>query len=158
MSTSTRTRCTSVGDLLVHELMTAHPAVVSAEEPITAAWETMRRHDVHHVPVVDASRRYLGMIDARSLAADWPGGGPQQTQRPASAMLTGRRYPRIRPGDPVDAAALAMLYAGTDAVAVTGDDAMLLGIVTAHDFVTAIARNATVTEPRHPGASRLAPD
>lgn len=157
MSTPLTTRRSCVGDLLVQEVMTAAPATVTADSPILVAWWTMRRRAVHHLPVVDEQDAYLGMIEAGSLAADWPGGGPVNAERPVSTMLTGRRQPRVRPGDPVEDVAVAMMRTGDSAVAVIGDDGHLLGLVTMYDLVAAIARGA-VTGGRHPGVSLIAPN
>lgn len=126
-------------DRLVDEVMSAAPERVDAAESALMAWEMMRRGGYHHLPVVAPDSTYLGMLDTETMAATWPGGGPDRARRPVSELLGACRHPRVRLGDPVRAAAVAMIRSRTSAVAVTDDDGRLAGILTTHDLLTLLA-------------------
>lgn len=126
-------------DLLVDDVMSMEPVTVDAAESTLMAWEMMRRGGFHHLPVVAVDGTYLGMLDTETMAARWPGGGPDQARRPVGELLGPGPYPRVRLGDPVRAAAVAMLLHHISGVAVTRDDERLVGIVTSHDLITLLA-------------------
>ncbi len=56
-------------DKPVREVMTAEPIAVSAEAPLAQAWETMCRHDLKAVPVVDRERHVVGVLTAADILA-----------------------------------------------------------------------------------------
>lgn len=126
-------------ELLVDDVMSMDPVTVDATESALMAWEMMRRGGFHHLPVVAVDGTYLGMLDAETMAARWPGGGPDQIRGPVGELLGPKPYPRVRLGDPVRAAAVAMLLHHISGVAVTDGDERLAGIVTAHDLITLLA-------------------
>jgi len=129
----------AAAELPVDDIMSRAPESVDAAESMLMAWEMMRRGGYHHLPVVAVDGTYLGMLDTETMAARWPGGGPDLARRPVGDLLDPGPYPRVRQGDPVRAAALAMLKRRTHAVAVTDDTGRLIGIVTAYDLITLLA-------------------
>lgn len=125
-----------LADLPVDDVMSVAPDRVDAAESTLAAWEMMRRGGYHHLPVVGRDGTYLGMLDTETMAATWPGGGPDQARRPVSELVDAGTHPRVRLGDPVRAAAVAMVHRHTRGVAVTDGDGRLVGIVTSYDLLT----------------------
>lgn len=128
-----------VAELLVNDVMSMSPVTVDAAESALMAWEMMRRCGFHHLPVVAVDGTYQGMLDTETMAARWPGGGPDQARRPVGELLDPGSYPRVRQGDPVRAAAVAMVLHHTRAVAVTDDDDQLTGIITSYDLLSLLA-------------------
>lgn len=123
-----------VSDVMSDEVLT-----VAAEESTLMAWELMRQAGYHHVPVVGADGRCIGVLDAETMAAVWDGGGPDRMRMPVSTIVGHHRPPHVAPSDSVAAAARAMLAAALDFVAVTDESDRLVGIVTARDLVAAVA-------------------
>lgn len=129
----------TIADLLVEEVMRAAPDHIETGESTLMAWELMRRGGYHHMPVVAPDGTYAGMVDTETLAATWPGGGPDHARRDVADVLGSLHHPRVRPGDPVRAVAVAMLHCRTHAVAVVDDRERLIGIVTTSDLLGVIA-------------------
>jgi CBS domain-containing protein len=126
-------------DRLVAEVMSAEVLTVAAEETTLMAWELMRQGGYHHVPVVSADGHCVGVLDAETMAAAWDGGGPDRMRMPVSSVVGRRTPPHVTVADSVASAARAMLAARLDFVAVTDEDDRLVGLVTAHDLVAAVA-------------------
>ncbi len=122
----------------VAEVMTGSLLTVPADETVLMAWELMRRGDYHHLPVVTEDGRFIGLLEARTVAARWRGGGPEANRRPVTDLL-GRWRPTVQPDDTIEAAARIMLQERTDAVAVTRPDDQLVGLLTAQDLLAALA-------------------
>jgi len=159
MSAPTQTHRPPITETPVKEVMAPGPATVAPTDSLHRAWDLMSRLGVHHLPVAEPDGRYRGMIDTATLAASWPGGGPAHAQTPVAALLAGRRHPRVRPDDPVAAVAVAMLHSAVHAVAVTSENGRILGIVTAHDLIGALAGvSRDLMSAHHPGGSRVEPE
>lgn len=126
-------------ELPVDAVMSMAPITVDAHESMLMAWDMMRRGGFRHLPVVAVDGTYRGMLDTETMAARWPGGGPDQARRPVGELLDGGPYPRVRLGDPVRAAALAMVRHHTYAVAVTDAGERLVGIITSYDLISLLA-------------------
>lgn len=148
-----------VADVMSDEVLT-----VAAEETTLMAWELMRQAGYHHVPVVGTDGRCIGVLDAETMAAVWDGGGPDRMRMPVSTVVGHRRPPHVAPSDSVAAAARAILAAGLDYVAVTDESDRLVGMVTAHDLVAAVAGRARTAMPgqakgqvKHPALYRIEP-
>ncbi|MBI3567751.1 MAG: CBS domain-containing protein [Gemmatimonadetes bacterium] len=60
-----------VGAMLARDIMTAHPTVVTPDDPILLAAEMMRDRHVGALPVIEdlQSRRLAGIITARDIVA-----------------------------------------------------------------------------------------
>ena len=57
----------NMGQQLVRELMTESVVAIGRETPIVEATGEMLRHRVHHLPVVDASQKLLGIVSTMDL-------------------------------------------------------------------------------------------
>jgi CBS domain-containing protein len=128
-------------EVCAEQLMSTPVVAVTAEHSIVAAWEAMRARQVHHLVVLD-QQGLASVLDDRTLAAWWPAGGPEV----AHSVKVGDRVTRgvrcVSPDQPASAIALVMVKEGCDAVPVVTAAGILLGLVTATDLVTAMARGA----------------
>nr|BFE79294.1 hypothetical protein GCM10020093_018950 [Planobispora longispora] len=62
----------NAGTLTAEQVMSRVLVTVVAEESPLMAWELMRRAGVHHLPVIDARARPLGILTCEDLAAAGP--------------------------------------------------------------------------------------
>lgn len=141
-------------------VMSTEVLTVAADETTLMAWELMRQGGYHHVPVVGADGRCIGVLDAETMAAAWDGGGPDRMRMPVSTVVGHRRPPHIVESDSVAAAARAMLAAQLDFVAVTDSEDRLVGLVTARDLVAAVAGHRHPVVPgqvKRPALYRIEP-
>ena len=127
-----------VEKLTAREVMSAALITVSEDETILLAWELMTRAQIHHLPVVDAQGRCRGLLDDRSLAAEWIV-GPLSRQRRRVRELLGSRVVHVAPEDPLSKVAVEMHANARDAVPVVDEDGELVGLITCRDIVSALA-------------------
>jgi acetoin utilization protein AcuB len=53
--------------MLVRDRMSAHPITVRQDADYKAALKLMEEHSLHHVPVLDAHRKLVGIVAERDL-------------------------------------------------------------------------------------------
>ncbi|MGH3390843.1 MAG: CBS domain-containing protein [Actinomadura sp.] len=131
--------CRPLEERSVAEVMTKDLLTISPTESVLMAWELMHRQQCHHLPVVDDEGHCLGVLDAQTVAVTWETGGPDRARRPVTALLAERSPSTVGPGDGVRAAAQTMLRSNTDHVAATDQHGRLVGLLTAHDLIAALA-------------------
>ncbi|MEU5882449.1 CBS domain-containing protein [Spirillospora sp. NPDC047279] len=142
-------------DRTVAQVMTTDLLTITPDDSVLMAWELMCQAHVHHLPVVNDKGHFMGVIDARGLATTWEASGPGRARRPVREILPGTPILAVRPDDPVPAAARAMLSAATDYVGVMDEREALIGLLTAHDLIHALA-GGPPREPRpRPGMPSL---
>ncbi|GAB3164117.1 CBS domain-containing protein [Microbispora hainanensis] len=129
----------SVETMTASEVMTRTLVTVEPEESPLMAWELMWRAGVHHLPVVDACCRLVGVLQREDIAAHWSGGPAEQSMTAVRTLLQGRRCPRVLPDDPLSEVAALMVDADCGAVPVLGPDEVLRGLVTTTDMLMALA-------------------
>lgn len=134
-------------NLTASEIMSRVLVTIKPDESSLMAWELMRRAGVHHLPVVDAQGRLLGIVTREDIAANWSGGPDEQSRRTVRNMVVGRRVPHVRPDDYVNAAAGAMLDSGSDSVPVLGEGGALIGLITVRDVLEAVAGRGADSRP-----------
>ena len=71
----------------VKEFMSGDPVSIEASAPALAAYETLLRHGIRHLPVVGAGARVIGVVSADDLAAALA--LPLRPQRPLSEAERG---------------------------------------------------------------------
>ena len=151
---------TSFEESLVADVMCTEVLTVSADETTLMAWELMRQGGYHYVPVVSGEGVCIGVLDAETMAAVWDGGGPDRMRMPVSTVVGRRPVPHVTVSHSVAATARAMLAAEQDCVAVIDGQQRLVGLVTAHDLVAAVAgrrHHATATQVKRPALYRIEP-
>jgi CBS domain-containing protein len=151
---------TSFEESLVADVMCTEVLTVSGEETTLMAWELMRQGGYHHVPVVSGDGHCIGVLDAETMASVWDGGGPDRMRMPVSTVVGRRPVPHVTVSHSVAATARAMLAAQQDFVAVVDGQQRLVGLVTAHDLVAAVAgwrHRPTATHVKQPALYRIEP-
>ncbi|MGW0199717.1 CBS domain-containing protein [Nonomuraea sp. NPDC003201] len=133
--------------LAAEQVMSRVLVAVKPDESPLMAWELMRRADVHHLPVVEG-RHVFGILTREQVAVSWSGGPEEQSSRQVRMLLGCARRPVVRPDTPLTRVAAAMLDAGCDAVPVV-DGGGLIGLVTAHDVLLAVAGRLRPAEGSH---------
>jgi CBS domain-containing protein len=144
------TTTTPLQDRSAAEVMASGLLTVSRDDSVLMAWELTLRGGYHHLPVVADDGMFLGLLDSELLAAHWHEGGPDRNREAVGPLLHGRLRLTVEPGAPVRTVAGLMLAHRTDAVAVIDDAGRLLGLVTVHDLVSALAGGRD--EGQSPGA------
>ncbi|NJP23822.1 CBS domain-containing protein [Microbispora hainanensis] len=129
----------SVETMTASDVMTRTLVTVEPEESPLMAWELMWRAGVHHLPVVDACFRLVGVLGREDVAAHWSGGPAEQSRTAVRTLLQGRRCPRVAPDAPLPEVAALMADADCCAVPVLGPDDVLRGLVTTTDVLMALA-------------------
>ena len=118
-------------DLTCADLMSRDVVTVAPEADAEVATALLLRHGVRVLPVVEADGRIVGIVGLRDLAGAGAGARVGDLLRPAATALA------VTP-------ALSLVAAKTDgrthAVAVTGPQDHLLGLVTQTDLLAALAR------------------
>jgi CBS domain-containing protein len=123
--------------LSASDVMSSPAISVGPETSIWAAWSIMSSTGLRHL-VVSVDGRCVGVIDDRTVFAQWPM-GPLALRRRSVGELMRPRTSCVLPDVDVRAVAMAMATDGSDAVPVIDADGTLLGIVTSSDITRAVA-------------------
>ena len=126
-------------------LMSTPVVAVTAEHSLAAAWEAMRQRQVHHVAVLD-DLGIAAVLDDRTVAADWPAGGPDAPHGRRIGDIVRRGVRCVLPETPAAAVARVMVDDRCDAVPVVTRTGVLVGLVTSTDLVAALAAGAVAVE------------
>lgn len=127
-----------VTELTAEQVMSAPVVCVTPQASIWSSWRAMVDFGVRHLIVVSHSR-VVGIVEDRELFAQWPL-GPLALRRSRLGSLV-RPGPCVRPDTPIAEVAAQLSERRLDALAVVDDDDdELVGIVTVHDVVGAVAR------------------
>lgn len=135
--TRTKTAAQTVAGVMSGPVATCRP-----DTDLAAVAKLMWDHDCGVVPVVDASRRVMGVITDRDIciAATTRRLLPEQIH--AEEAMT-RPVHTCRPGDPVNAVLDMMKQFQVRRLPVTDDDGALQGIMSMNDIVLAAAQQHT---------------
>jgi CBS domain-containing protein len=124
-------------DVMSRTLVTIEP-----DESPLMAWELMRRGDLHHLPVIDADSRVVGVLKREDVASHWSGGPAEQSSVWVGRLLDTQPCPQATQDMPLAAVACLMIDSDADVVAVTGPTGALEGLITATDVLKAVAGRA----------------
>lgn len=119
------------------QVMSAPVVCVTPEASLWSSWRAMVDFGVRHLIVVSHSR-VVGIVEDRELFAQWPL-GPLALRRNHLGSLI-HPGPSVHPETPIATVAAEMSEQQLDAIAVVDEDEELVGIVTAQDIVSAVAR------------------
>jgi CBS domain-containing protein len=120
----------------VSQLMTARPVVVEPQTPLAAAWRTMKRAGIRHLPV-GRGDELVGMLSDRDVLATgrvWLDGAPT----PDALVVADAMSPRVVAVDgdrPALEAARILLRRRLGALPVMHGHGRLQGIVSVSDFL-----------------------
>jgi CBS domain-containing protein len=123
--------------LTASDVMSAPAIAVNPGTSIWTAWSIMSSTGLRHL-VVAVEGRCVGVVDDRTVFAQWPM-GPLALRRRSVGEIMRARTSCVLPDADVRAIAMAMARDGADAVPVTDADGTLLGIVTSSDVTRAVA-------------------
>lgn len=129
-------------------VMTADPATARADEYLLDAASRMFHLNVRHLPVVDQSKRVIGILSDRDLrlAVGNPLSDVREQMRVADAMTGGAWT--VQPDAPLSDVVDILVDDRVGAVPVVDDDGLLLGIVSYLDVLRATVSTQS-ERPRH---------
>jgi CBS domain-containing membrane protein len=115
--------------LHVSDIMSPEPMALYLDDSIEEALEEMNISGIHHLPVLDDDGRLAGVVSHRDLLA-----ARDRSTEPVSTLMQ-RDVKTVSPDTLAHEAAYLLLRHAIGCIPVTDNDANLLGIVTATDFV-----------------------
>jgi CBS domain-containing protein len=136
-------------EVTADRLMSTPVVAVTVDHSLAAAWEAMRQRRVHHVAVLD-DLGLAAILDDRTVAGQWPSGGPDAPHRRRVGDIVERGVRCVLPDAPAAAVAQVMVEDGCDAVPVVTWTGALIGLVTSTDLVAAVAAGSLVLAPVSP--------
>lgn len=136
---ATRTR-----PVLVRDVMSAPTVTVAPTTSVESAWLVLLQSGHRHL-VVAAGDQCYGVIDDRTLFAEWTSGPLAMRHRKVRDLLPPCTTCVLSDSE-IQMVARAMARGGTDAVPVVDREGRLVGIVTGSDVVRAVAASGVWTE------------
>lgn len=134
---------------MTRDVVTVHPTAT-----VVDAFETIRSHNIRHLPVVDGAR-LLGVVSDRDLRLALGPDGDNATGTTVEDVMTGSVV-TTTPGTPVESAARLLTENRIGCLPVL-DDSELVGILTESDLLRAFVELLAGRE-RHSRLEILAPD
>ncbi|MBL8951570.1 MAG: CBS domain-containing protein [Myxococcaceae bacterium] len=123
----------------IRDLMTPSPKTVTPATTVGDAYLLMTEGNFRHLPVV-ADGRVVGMLSDRDIFRHMPPPAAQNTpdhgrfvNQPVGTLMS-RPVLSVSPDEPIETAADVMLTEHVSALAVTGADGRLVGVVTLSDL------------------------
>jgi CBS-domain-containing membrane protein len=136
------TRSASVQDVMSSPLVT-----VRDYDTIWHAVDRFVATGLHHLVVLDPEDRLVGVLDDRSVLAEWPLDAAGMHHRTIGELLRSREgsgdAPRLHPAVSLRRAGLQMLDLDIDALAVADDLGQVVGIVTSTDLMRSLVEDST---------------
>jgi CBS-domain-containing membrane protein len=132
--------------------MSAPVHTVGPKDSIWDAWHLLTSARVRHLVVIDDRSTVLGVVSDRGILNAWPN-TPAAAQRTHVRELFGRRRVRtVTEAATIRTVARAVLANDSDAVAVVSSAGRVVGLITATDLVSHLARSASQPRPTGRGA------
>lgn len=128
-----------VADRLVRQVMSRPVVAVRDVDTLDRGLQVLAIADLHHIAVVDAEGRYMGLLSDRTVAAAWLHYPMEFSRLRAVDVVDLARQPVVAATATVREAAYAMQHSGTDAVVVLDGDGRPVGVLTAADLVALLA-------------------
>ncbi|MEV4061069.1 CBS domain-containing protein [Nonomuraea dietziae] len=136
----------TIEQLSAGQIMSRVLVAVRPQESPLIAWELMRRAEVHHLPVVEDGH-LVGILSREDIAGSWYGGPDVQSRRQVRVLLSRTPQPHVTPDEKIGRVAAAMLDSSLDAVPVLADGGRLVGMITTHDVLAAVAGRTPREQP-----------
>lgn len=129
--------------VFAEQLMSAPARVLPATASAGEGWRLMQAHRFHHLPLVDAEQRLVGIVSDRDLlrAGIAASGGEAVARRPLSELMTARVV-LAAPEAEVRAVAEVMVAQHIGAVPVVDAEHRVLGLVSRADILQALVAGA----------------
>lgn len=120
--------------MLVRDRMSAHPVTIRSDSDYKDALRLMHERSVHHVPVLDADRRLVGIVAERDLLL-------AASQHLHSLIEVGEVMHRdvvtVAPDTPITEAAMLMLEHRIGGLPVLNGQQQVVGVITESDLFRA---------------------
>ncbi|MCL4444210.1 MAG: CBS domain-containing protein [Candidatus Thermoplasmatota archaeon] len=115
----------------VSEIMTRSPVTSSVPGSISEVIKTLIKENITGLPVIDAKRKYVGMLSRRDIFDN-----PEETQ----TALVMRRANPVYETDPIEKAAMELVSQNRRHIAVINDSRDVVGILTPQNFLDILSR------------------
>ena len=120
--------------MLVRDRMSTHPVTIRSDADYKAALTLMQEHALHHVPVLDAARKLVGIVAERDLLL-------AATRYLQSAIEVGdvmhKNVTTASPDMPIAEAATLMVEYRIGGLPVVDGDENVIGVITETDIFRA---------------------
>jgi acetoin utilization protein AcuB len=124
--------------------MSTHPVTVRSDADFKAALMLMQEHSLHHVPVLDAARKLVGIVAERDLLL-------AATRHLQAAIEVGevmhRSVTTARPEMPIAEAATLMVEHRIGGLPVVDADERVIGVITETDIFRAFVERERKAGP-----------
>jgi CBS domain-containing protein len=130
--------------MVARDIMSAPTVSITPTTSVRTAWSLMMRTQLRHL-VVATDETCLGVIDDRTVFAEWPM-GPLALRRRSVRDLVRPFTTCVLPDTDVRFVARAMVDDAIDAVPVVDRTGRLVGIVTGSDVARAVATSGLRVE------------
>jgi len=135
--------------MLVRDRMSPHPHTIRSDADYKAALMLMQEHALHHVPVLDAGRKLIGIVAERDLLL-------AATRHLQSAIEVGdvmrRNVTTARPEMPIGEAAALMVDHRIGGLPVVDGDERVIGVITETDIFRAFVERERKSDAADIGA------
>ena len=128
----------ALADAPVSGVMSRHLVTIYDDATLLDAFELMAHAHIHHLPVLRPDGRCVAVLDAVTVAKHLPEAWVSRTTPPLHEAGTVGPV-SVLPHEPLSKAARAMHSAGVDSCCVVDVHGRLVGLLTARDFVAAMA-------------------
>ena len=118
----------------VQDVMTPNPRSVSATTSVREAAQIMKTENVGFVPVVDESRRLLGVITDRDIAIRLVADG-RDANSAVRDVMSGGKIATLKPDEDIDRAMQTMASEKVRRVPVVDERGSVVGVVAQADIV-----------------------
>ncbi len=137
--------------MLVRDRMSSHPVTIHTDADYKKALNLMQKHALHHVPVLDASDRLVGIVAERDLLL-------AATHYLQSTIEIGevmhRNVVTAKPDMPITEAAMLMVNNRIGGLPVLDSRRCVVGIITETDifkaFVDTLQPGKSITHRKNP--------
>lgn len=120
--------------MLVRDRMSAHPLTIRSDSDYKEALQLMHERSIHHVPVLDADRRLVGIVAERDLLL-------AASQHLQSVIEVGEVMHRdvvtVAPDTPIAEAAMLMIEHRIGGLPVVNAQRQVVGVITESDLFRA---------------------
>lgn len=137
------------GEVRCRDIMSRDVVTVAPDASLAEAWQLLGRHRVKALPVVDVSRRLVGIVSMHDFFVGAAVGVPQASAAARVEQIMTRSVRVARPEGPMAELVEAFSDGGLHHMPVIDADDRMIGMITQSDLVAALflAQPGAVTAP-----------
>ena len=125
--------------MIVKDVMNDNPVYVEVPSNRKTVLNVLLKNEVSSAPVIRRGKNTLaGIISIKELMS--------KSETDQTALLMNSRPPKVRPKDPVQKAAKAIIKSGFRAIPVVDDEGKLVGIVSVEDLLSRLDSDSFLNE------------